>query len=85
MPSCSGAWCSSIKEEAVQGSPHRWPTLLMPLTLTLLLGLRIFLRLPESEMPLMLRRQPSGAQAPGPVGDKEGSGEEMPSRALLPC
>ena len=55
----------------------------MPPTPTLLLVLRIFLRLPESEMPLTLRRQPSGAQAPSPVGERAGSGEEMPRWALL--
>ena len=85
MPSCSGAWCSSIKEVAVQGCPYRKPTLRMPPTPTLLLVLRIFLRLLESEMPLRLRRQPSRAQAPGPVGERAGSGEEMPRWAPLPC
>ena len=51
----------------MQGSPHGRPTPLMPLTPTLLLGLKIFPRFPESEMPLTLRCQPSspGAQPSG--------------------
>ena len=69
----------------MQGSPHVQPTLLMPHIPTLFLGLRIFLRFPESEMPLTLRHQPARAQEPGPVGEREGLCEEMPRWALLPC
>ena len=69
----------------MQGSPHGRPTPLMPLTPTLLLGLKIFPRFPESEMPLTLWCQPSGTQALGPVGEREGSGEEMPRRAPQHC
>ena len=54
-------------------------------TTTLLLVLRIFLSLPESEMPLTLMHQPSGAQAPSTVGERKGSGEEMPRWAPLTC
>ena len=69
----------------MQGGPHRRPTPLMSPTPTLLLGLRIFLRFPESEMPLTLRHQPVGAQEPSPVSEREGSGEKMPRRAPQPC
>ena len=69
----------------MQDSPHWWPTPLMPLTPTLVLGLRIFPRFPESEMPLTLRSQPAGAQEPGPVGEREGLCEEMPRWTRLPC
>ena len=69
----------------MQGSPHMQPSLLMPHIPTLFLGLRIFLRLPESEMPLTLWRQPSGVQALGPVCEREGSGKEMPHWAPQHC
>ena len=69
----------------MQGSSHGRPTLLMPSTPTLLLGLRIFPRFPESEIPLTLRHQPAGAQEPSPVGEREGSDEEIPRQAPQPC
>ena len=69
----------------MQGNLHVRSTLLMPSTPTPLLGLRILLRFPESEMPLTLRHQPAGAPEPSLVDKREGSGEEMERQVPRCC